>query len=105
MRRGGPRIAENVPARSDWSTRMSSVTHVPPRPIFFLHVPKTAGLSVCHWLGNHFPASRVYWIDHRNPRAELPRPLDDYDLVAGHACYRFTDRFARRPRVITFLRE
>jgi hypothetical protein len=74
-------------------------------PLFFLHIPKTAGISLRTWLGGHFAAPRVFCIDHRDPEGGVRGPLDDYDLVAGHACYRFVDRFGRPPRVVTFLRD
>jgi hypothetical protein len=74
-------------------------------PLFFLHIPKTAGIALRHWLGNHFAASRICWINHTDPAGGVPASLEPFDLVGGHACYRFASRFARRPRVITFLRD
>lgn len=84
---------------------MSPRSDSPSRPLFFLHIPKTAGTSLRDWLGNHFAASRVRWVDYRDPDGVPVGSLDDYDLVAGHACYGFVKRFTRPPRVITFLRD
>jgi hypothetical protein len=74
-------------------------------PLFFLHIPKTAGIALRHWLGNHFAAPRICWIDHTDPAGGVPASLGAYDLVGGHACYPFVARFARPPQVITFLRD
>jgi hypothetical protein len=84
---------------------MSRRSEVSPPPLFFLHIPKTAGLSLRNWLGVHFAASRVFWINHHDPTGGVRGRLDDYDLVAGHACYGFVDRFRREPQVVTFLRD
>jgi hypothetical protein len=76
-----------------------------PAPLFFLHIPRTAGYALRCWLDNQFAASRIWWIDHIDPLRGVPASLAPFDMVGGHACYRFVSRFTRTPRVITFLRD
>ena len=52
------------------------------RPFFFLHIPKTAGMTVRHFLAMRFPAGQTYNVPARPSRIDDP-PLikrDAYEL-------------------------
>ncbi|MEM7239102.1 MAG: hypothetical protein AAF501_14940 [Pseudomonadota bacterium] len=57
----------------------------PPRAVFFQHIPKTAGISICRELGDRAPFLRA--IDRRVliPAHEIgPRDAPDLDPLAAH---------------------
>lgn len=70
-------------------------------PLFFLHIPKTAGISVARMISPRFAAGRTRDTD---PRKFVGDP-DDFDFVAAHLDFSFVARFRRRPVVLTFLRD
>jgi 4-hydroxybenzoate polyprenyltransferase len=70
------------------------------RNIFFLHIPKTAGTSLKHFLFHRFPAHACL-MDPANPGSG---DFDRYALVAGHLDHDFVRRYRRRPLVLTCLR-
>jgi hypothetical protein len=71
------------------------------RPLFFLHIPKTAGISVARMISPRFAAGRTHDTD---PRTFVGDP-DDFDFVAAHLDFSFVARFRARPVVLTFLRD
>jgi hypothetical protein len=72
-------------------------------PVFFLHIPKTAGTSVRAILQNRFAQSEcLFNVQMARFHAEDP---NRYRLVSGHVGIEYADRFDRPPIVITFLRD
>lgn len=80
----------------------SQAATAPEQPLFFLHIRKTAGVSVRSLLFNRF-AVRDCLLDchHVGNRGIDPA---DYRFVTGHVGYDYVARFARRPLVFTVLR-
>lgn len=74
-----------------------------PRPVLFLHIPKTAGISLTTALVNRFPADKcLTGVRATDTHIE---PFEDREFVAGHLDFRHVERFPRRPLVMTFLRQ
>lgn len=75
------------------------------RPLFFLHIPKTAGLSL-HWaMVNTFPLARLARVNSERELWTMPlSQVRDLCYLAGHVHYGFTKVFAREPFIFTFLR-
>ncbi|MCW5770614.1 MAG: sulfotransferase family 2 domain-containing protein [Rhodospirillaceae bacterium] len=70
-------------------------------PLFFLHIPKTAGRSLATMIGQRFAAGRS-----KDDRPDLP--LDDpngLDFVTAHADIGYAARFRTPPVIVTFLRD
>lgn len=77
------------------------------RPLFFVHVPKTAGTSFFGLLGARFAPARTLSLHDMAPvaaEAALQR-LDQYDFVHGHVSFDMQRLFPARPFVVTMLRE
>ncbi|HWE72431.1 MAG TPA: sulfotransferase family 2 domain-containing protein [Stellaceae bacterium] len=70
--------------------------------ILFLHIPKTAGTSLKHYLFHRFSAKECL-LD-PGPRATQEANFDDYAFVAGHFDFDYVDRYRRPPFVLTCLR-
>src|SRR5438309_587566 len=75
------------------------------RPVFFLHIPKTAGTALARFFEHRFPAGSIRWVNNGAAERERPELLDGARLVIGHVGYRFTRLFRQRPVVLTFLRD
>jgi hypothetical protein len=75
------------------------------RPVFFLHIPKTAGVSLVTLLQSKFDEAEVLVPPNHSADGITPEELDTYQFVALHAYAAYIERFARRPVVLTMLRE
>ncbi|WP_314954769.1 hypothetical protein [Bradyrhizobium cosmicum] len=69
---------------------------------FFLHIRKTAGVSLRGLLANRFPADRILFQAHSRVGRQLP---DGAHFVTGHVGFDYAGRFRRRPTIFTVLRE
>jgi hypothetical protein len=79
----------------------------PPRPrLFFMHLPKTAGMALRLFLGNQYPVDRIM---PAHDWAELlsveTADLDRYDLFQGHFSCGLMDLLPADIEPIVFLRE
>jgi len=80
------------------------------RPVFFLHIPKTAGTSFLLTLENHFGSRRLLRLDTSAPdiatrlHDALTSGRDSYHCLAGHLPLHALGRHRHEFRVLTFLR-
>lgn len=75
------------------------------RPVFFLHIPKTAGTALAQFFEHRFPVGTIQWVNNGAAVRERPELLEGARLVTGHVGYRFARLFRQRPIILTFLRE
>ena len=73
------------------------------RPLFFLHIRKTAGLSVRHWLVNRFPVHATLLDCHHVASQQLDPSA--YQFVTGHVGFDYVARFRTRPVCFAVLRD
>jgi len=74
--------------------------------LYFIHIPKTAGLTLIYILNNFFDYSSIL-IEHSWDQL-LPKPPKDfskYRFVRGHFGYGFYRHFPKKPIFITMLRK
>jgi len=77
------------------------------RPLFFLHVPKTAGTSLRELLSTRFARTDILAFNRNDSpqvRSEKLANLDQYKFIHGHEPYALIDSFRSRPFVATILR-
>lgn len=75
-------------------------------PILFVHIPKTAGISLKSLLRSRCDHAAYLDISEGWPEwPDLVTQVDAYDLIAGHVGYGIVNAFQRRPAVVTFLRD
>jgi len=74
--------------------------------LYFLHVPKTAGLTLIYILNNFFDYSSIL-IEHSWDQLlpKLPKDFSKYRFVRGHFGYGFHRQFSKKPIYITMLRD
>jgi hypothetical protein len=79
----------------------------PPRPrLFFMHLPKTAGMALRLFLGNQYPLERIMPAnDWRELLAVDVADLKKYDLFQGHFSCGLMDLLPADVTPIVFLRE
>lgn len=76
------------------------------RPLYFLHIPKTAGSTLSRYLEAGFRADEVCPASTWDALLKLsPDKLGTYRLFRGHFGAMLHDVLPRRPDVITFLRD
>jgi hypothetical protein len=71
------------------------------RPLFFVHIPKTGGVSVARMVEQRIAVGRSM---SRSPVMFKGDP-NAYDFVAGHFGFGFAAHFRTRPIVLTFIRD
>ncbi|MFM7149029.1 MAG: hypothetical protein ACKO23_04225, partial [Gemmataceae bacterium] len=79
---------------------------IPINPLWFLHIPKTAGCSINQFLINRFPAGQFCLIHPKakqDPRDLLPR--EPVALYSGHANYDFRQFLPPDIQIFTVLRD
>jgi hypothetical protein len=76
------------------------------RPLYFLHIPKTAGSSVGHWLARQFQAEQIFppWMLD-DLHLTSPEDLKQYSLFRGHFRRYLHERLGPDLRTVTILRD
>lgn len=74
--------------------------------LYFLHIPKTAGLTMIYILNGFFDYSSIL-IEHSWDQLlpQLPKNFSKYRFVRGHFGYGFYRQFPKKPIYITMLRD
>lgn len=76
------------------------------RPVYFLHIPKTAGTSLTALIERNYRPEEVCPPHLWPEMAQLPRQgLGQYRLFRGHLSHSFVEYLPVWPMVITFLRD
>jgi hypothetical protein len=76
----------------------------PNEPLFFLHIPKTAGMTLWHMLKHHY-GRRVSWSLTRDIRNSVTsRDLENFLCFRAHMDYRYYQHYQRKPAYLTVLR-
>lgn len=76
----------------------------PNEPLFFLHIPKTAGMTLWHILKNQY-GRRVSWSLTRDIRTTVTsRDLQPYLCFRAHMDYGYFQHLSRKPAYLTMLR-
>ncbi len=74
--------------------------------LYFVHIPKTAGVTVKAFLENHYAADEAFIMDEWKARSSSPDLLAHYRLFSGHYSSEVLKALPARPDVIiTLLRE
>ena len=73
-----------------------------PKPFLFIHVRKTAGVSLRGLLANLFPADQVLFQAHS---VSGPPSPGNAIFATGHVGFDYAERFAAQPTVFTMVRE
>ncbi len=81
---------------------MSSCPGLVEKPFFFLHIRKTAGVSLRGLLANRFPADRVLFQAHS---VGGPQEPGEALFVTGHVGFDYAARFNVAPTTFSVLRE
>src|SRR5258707_15443325 len=92
---------------------MSKQTEVPTkRGLIFLHIPKTAGMTLYEIISHQFPRESIYWVaGHRNREdiqqfMEMPEDQrQQYRCMMGHTIFGIHDYFIQPVEYLTILRE
>ena len=72
------------------------------KPFLFIHIRKTAGISLRGLLANVFPANRVLYQAHS---VSGPQQPGDALFATGHVGFDYAQRFATPPTIFTTIRE
>lgn len=71
--------------------------------IFFMHIPKTAGISLRTMIADQLPVEAT--LSHAHWQGRQARDPNAYQFVTGHVPFSYIRRFVRPPIVMTFLRD
>jgi hypothetical protein len=74
-------------------------------PLFFMHIPKTAGMSMRQYLNNQYRADEICPAERWQDLLAQERDAGSYRLVRGHFRYNLRPLVARDARVLVVLRE
>src|ERR1700723_3870236 len=74
-------------------------------PLFFMHIPKTAGMSMRQYLDNQYPADEICPAERWQDLLDIGRDVGTYRLVRGHFRYNLRQLAAPDARVLVVLRE
>src|SRR6266545_4782289 len=72
------------------------------KPFLFIHIRKTAGMSLRGLLANVFPVNRVLFQAHS---VSGPQEPGDAIFATGHVGFDYAQRFATPPTIFTTIRE
>jgi hypothetical protein len=85
--------------------RMDAFTTGSRAPLFFMHIPKTAGMSMRQYLDNQYQAGEICPAERWQDLLDLERDVGSYRLVRGHFRYNLRQLVAPDARVLVVLRE
>ena len=74
-------------------------------PLFFMHIPKTAGMSMRQYLSNQYQADEICPAERWQHLLDLSRDVGSYRLVRGHFRYNLRQLVAPDARTLVVLRE
>ena len=74
-------------------------------PLFFMHIPKTAGMSMRQYLNNQYHADEICPAERWQDLLDLERGIASYRLLRGHFRYNLRQLIAPDARVLVVLRE
>jgi hypothetical protein len=74
-------------------------------PLFFMHIPKTAGMSMRQYLSNQYEADEICPAERWQDLLDLRRDVGSYRLVRGHFRYNLRQLIAPDARMLVVLRE
>jgi hypothetical protein len=74
-------------------------------PLFFMHIPKTAGMSMRQYLDNQYQADEICPAERWQDLLDLNRDVGSYRLVRGHFRYNLRHLIAPETRMLVVLRE
>jgi len=74
-------------------------------PLFFMHIPKTAGMSMRQYLNNQYQADEICPAERWQDLLDLERDVGSYRLVRGHFRYNLRQLVAPDACVLVVLRE
>jgi hypothetical protein len=75
------------------------------RQVFFLHLPKTAGMSFLKILETRFEEDEMLVTTHHDLAPISIEEIQSYRFVVGHVGAPFIDRLSPRPVVLTMVRD
>lgn len=73
--------------------------------LYFLHIPKTAGITVGRFLRNHYPLTDTLIIDEWEARALPHEEVRRHSLFSGHYASEVLAAMGERPLTVTLIRE
>jgi hypothetical protein len=74
-------------------------------PLFFMHIPKTAGMSMRAYLSDQYSSSVICPANTWPAAIRLDRPIGSYRLVQGHFQYNLRPALQPETKVVTVVRE
>lgn len=74
-------------------------------PVFFMHIPKTAGMSMRQYLDNQYHQTEICPAERWQDLLDLERDVESYRLVRGHFRYNLRGLVAPGARMLVVLRE
>jgi hypothetical protein len=90
---------------SQTEPRIDAFTTGSRAPLFFMHIPKTAGMSMRQYLNNQYQADDVCPAERWQDLPDLGRDVASYRLVRGHFRHNLRQLVAPDARVLVVLRE
>jgi hypothetical protein len=76
------------------------------RPLIFIHIPKTAGVSVRNLLATQFATDEILWLKTETDLPDGDEEFGRFRFITGHFPYEMiVPRCLVPPRVVTFLRD
>ena len=78
---------------------------IEPSKLFFLHIPKTGGMTLHAMLAKHFRPEKICPERHFEAALVPPSEVNRYDFFSAHTSYDLFLRLPKPARVVTLLRD